>query len=296
MALLLAVSVSAQNGAQDILNKFKGKAVKTEKPATKTEEAPAKEEPKATASKGALPDGMFVLRQSYQLHDEANDEYFGMDGKDEFGATYSVGFFYKGHFCASGIVAKPWAYDSAIEEYTSDYTPVVSQTQYIELGSASAAAKTVNFGTEEPIEIEYEAAYLFSTPKVNKAGFGVDLTPGEKSGSIVWVTNADKNKLAPQYTIEKATFSSTNKEEVTAPANAVGGVFFVPSGNDYIVSGIINRTDEGWCINFVFDRYDIESLDETIDAPVTPAATSESDSQESANSNSKRGSLTPVKK
>lgn len=295
MALLLAVSVSAQEDVHRLLQRGKGKAVKTEKPATKTEDTPAQEAPKATAPQGALPDGMFVLRQSYQLHDEANDEYFGMDGKDEFGATYSVGFFYKGHFCASGIVAKPWAYDSAIAEYTNDYTPVVSQTQYIELGSASAAAKAVNFGTEEPIEIEYEAAYLFSTPKVNKAGFGVDLTPGEKSGSIVWVTNADKNKLAPQYTIEKATFSSTNKEEISAPANAVGGVFFVPSGNGYIVSGIINRTDEGWCINFVFDRYDIESLDETIGAPATPAA-SESGAQESGDNNPKRGSLTPVKK
>lgn len=205
-----------------------------------------------------IPEGVFILKQDYQLYDKENEDFFGSEDSDIFGTVYSVGFFYKRSMIVSDAGYRPWNYDSKFDEYRNKYDGVLYKSYYATVFADNIETfQEINTGEENPIEIAEGKCYAYTHPSVTMKGVAIHESENSMAGSILWVVKEGKTFKTE---IAKFTANSTESVELTSvPDNAIGAVFVVKDS----IAGIVNNTNGKWTLDFPFAGV-LKDLDDMI--------------------------------
>jgi hypothetical protein len=208
----------------------------------------------------AVRDGLFVVRQSYQLRDSVTA--YGWNNLPQFGTTYSLGVKAVDGYYLDDKAVNPWQYDPKFDEYrdSKQYTPVISQSDCFQLSDSTFRKVTFRLPPEsvESSKFQFVTDSLFA----NK-GFAVDNSDGAKAGWLVWVVSADSlDKINAEalslliYRSELKFEAGKNAYKIDAPTSSktvVGGIYIVPKIEgigkiSFYLSGIANRQEGDWRI------------------------------------------------
>ncbi|MDR1023133.1 MAG: hypothetical protein LBL94_07690 [Prevotellaceae bacterium] len=189
----------------------------------------------------AVKDGIFILKQSYQIKDVATTPptYYRWGDNPHMGTVYTVGIKAADGFYTCSKALSPWNYDKRYEQYrkVATYLPVISETSYRPLDSAKYAAMT--FSADSSIFAVDSSIIHLKTGLFERKGFREDYSPGAKAGWLVWIASdkniAEADAVHISLTIYKTELryeAGKNRYEVKKPAVAgkviIGGLYLVP--------------------------------------------------------------------
>lgn len=217
---------------------------------------------------------LFLLRQDYSLYDKKKKTYYGYNGNDQFGMTYTLGLRCKGFNILLDEAIHPWVYDANYKEFQEKrLEPVITSSHYllfndsvnngyVEMDSVVCAKQTIR-----------ENFFYASSPFVSmQDGFTLNTADTCKTGFLVWVVNEGGDietgqfKMDLKYSIVKAEmFGSINIVPPVASDSIIGGFYLTGSGNKdcpYLLTGIAIMRDERWTINFPFKGFKFETSPE----------------------------------
>ncbi|GAP71198.1 hypothetical protein SAMD00024442_1_11 [Candidatus Symbiothrix dinenymphae] len=206
----------------------------------------------------AVRDGLFVVRQSYQLRDSVTS--YGWNNLPQFGTTYSLGVKVVDGYYLDAQAVTPWLYDPKFDEYrdSKQYTPVISQTDCYRLSDTTF--RKVSFRL--PSEGVGSSNFQFVTDSLfANEGFAADNSDGAKAGWLVWVVSADSlDKITAGalslliYRNELKFEAGENTYKIDAPTTTktvVGGIYIVPKTEgigkiSFYLGGIAHRQEGDW--------------------------------------------------
>lgn len=185
----------------------------------------------------AVRDGLFCVRSGFQLRQVGSDEYFGRNGREEFGASYAIGVKLPGGYCLSAPSVRPWDYDEAVQDFAADYAPVPYVTEMAPL-SQSLQFQPLEQDAGKAQALSSELLYRFEAKTFGDTAFVTDPYRGEKEGWAVWVTmegtagqGAVTDFMAYRHRLDVVSDSTSYaipKPMVVGNREVVGGVYVVP--------------------------------------------------------------------
>ncbi|MDR1499527.1 MAG: hypothetical protein LBI58_00940 [Tannerellaceae bacterium] len=216
----------------------------------------------------AVTNNLIVIQQKYQLKDNTSKrgQYFGRDGKPDFGQVYAVGVKAGDGYFTVAKVQYPWLYDANFEEFKTkiQYTPVVSATSYRDWKGSQY--EKLDFTASKSISGD---SILFVKSKTFKGkGLSVDASDGRKKGWICWfIQGKDAGGFTVSYQATEIAFESGNtiaEAGGTAPENVAGGIFVSQKSLETgqvatILSGMVFKNDGKWFVKKANE--DVESDD-----------------------------------
>jgi hypothetical protein len=242
----------------------------------------------------AVKDGLFIVRQNYQLQDITKETptYYGWNNNPHFGTTYALGVKTVNGFYSDDKVFHPWNYDSHYNQYRSNNTlaPVISETNYRTLVSPAYAA--MPFSKDSCTSI-YDSYFVHVQNSVFKnKGFQVNNTNEEKNGWVVWAIS--EKSIATEDTIpvslliyktELVFEEGKDRYEIKDPSTdkvIAGGIYVVPEVTavgqiTFRLSGLLLKIEGKW--NVV--RLESVSGDDSSNTPgnLTPVTREDNDSK-----------------
>lgn len=183
----------------------------------------------------AIRNGIFILSQDYQLKDTTTNEYFGRNGQEEFGKTFSLGIKVEKGYCYLDPVQRPWLYDNNFERYRASHVPQIYKTRFKEF-TDSLMTECASFNLKKSVELYPETVYYMPDPISFKGqGFHTDSTPGNKQGWVVWVV-VDKPLTAttPSDSIAYLIY----RKELDVKADSLKYAINVPTTTQTVIGGI----------------------------------------------------------
>lgn len=226
----------------------------------------------------AVKNGIFLLRQDYQLKDTATGKYYGRGGNNMFGSVYAWGIKVKGGYYLSDRGVRPWRYDANFDEYRRTHVPVLYKTYRKEITDTTII--TLQWDGEQMTELVPGKFGYVTDSLFQEEGFEADLTFGKKAGWLVWII-AEKaiEEAMPgtpvSYTIYRKELT-IKKDVEEYPTNAPsterkiwGGIYIVPEQTavgqiTFRLVGIMAQLDGQWTVFTPFRK--IAALEES--APV----------------------------
>ncbi len=212
--------------------------------------------------------GLFLLRQDYQIKDTATGKYYGRGG-DVFGSIYALGIKLQGGYCLSDRGVRPWEYDEHFNDYRKGYIPVMYKTYRREL-TDTAMTGCPQWGDKRMRELllgkfSYVADSLFGGD-----GFETDLTAGRKKGWLVWVVSKKAiAEAAPQTSVSYAIYrkeldirDGAGEYVIDAPSvdqKVWGGIYVVPVQTavgqiTFRLVGVVDRWGDQWIVFTPFEK------------------------------------------
>jgi hypothetical protein len=235
----------------------------------------------------AVKNGIFILKQSYQIKDTATTPptYYRWDDNPHMGTVYTVGIKAADGFYTCSKALSPWDYDERYKQYRkATYLPVISETGYRSLDSAKYAAMT--FAADSVVFAVDSSIIHLKTELFARKGFREDYSPGTKAGWLVWIASdkdiAEVDTVPVTLTIYKTELqyqTGKNRYEIKEPAIAgkviIGGLYLVPEVTGigetaFKLAGFTLKLAEGW--NVV-----VPAASQTVPPPprLTPVKTEE---------------------
>ena len=228
-------------------------------------------------------DGLFVVKQSYQICDRETGDLFGFRGNKEFGTTYSVGVKVADGFLLTDSALRPWVGDANFAKYAEKYDPIFYQSRFRTL-KPDAKYDSLAYDLTKQDQLVDTAVYRFASEAFEKKGFILDTAAGKKEGWIVLVTagkDADLETAELKYDIcrydieikdgsSSFTLKNPNPDQVV-----LGGIYVVPAYTaigvmEFRLCGVVAQSGKDWKIYCPFAGVEAgdevkESADENSD-------------------------------
>ncbi len=232
----------------------------------------------------AVKDGMYVVRQEYQLEDTVTGQRFGRYGNEEFGSFASLVIRTSvGDFFESGIFA-PWERDANYDRYRSTHKPLLSRCVMTEIGDTVISTVELSVDRIHPVDSVFS---FISQREANTRGFVTKSYNRKTDGWIVWLSgdstlDKTRNTLMPEFLIYKKSidFDVDSLGTITVdmpqtPRKLWGGIFVVPECTaigrlDFVLGGIIVKESGLWILARPFDDIRNSDLD-TLPDELTPS-------------------------
>lgn len=211
----------------------------------------------------AVKNGIFVIKQTYQLEDTTTHQRFGRYGNEEFGAFSTLAIRTNVGYIVDSRLLTPWDSDSNYARYRDSHSPVIANSYYMEL--TDSVMSPITFSADSLNIGQHRLAKL--CPKDSAlVGFSNKLYNHTTEGWVIWVSNdstlnAHIGKKSPEMTIFKRTIdfqpdSVTYKIDAPNTSNQIwGGIFVVPEQTEigqitFFLGGVIVKDKENseWVI------------------------------------------------
>ena len=223
----------------------------------------------------AVSSGLFVIRQDYRLQKNTGDSasFYGRNGNDYFGRTYSLGVKVENGICTYEKMLNPWSVDDNYRKYIDDesYKPIIFRTEYRPAVTPEYKMLLIDW-----TEAEVQESLLF-VPDSLGDGFMLDYESGKKDGWIVLVTSDGdwtEDDEAPfvfdiyRTSIEiKEDQSSCIIKPPSTTRQILGGIYVCPVVSSvgklsFLLTGIVEYNDSNWRITKFAENSEIKKYDE----------------------------------
>lgn len=219
-----------------------------------------------------IKDYVFLLRQDYCLYDKKRKKYYGYEGQEMFGTTYSIGLRCKNFNVILDEAVHPWEYDSNYLSFKdTKLEPVVTDSYYSLIGDTDSChyIKTDSIiSITRSIKEKY--AYMSAPWVSNQDGFTINTSDTCKTGIIIWVVNGNSNgergfaDVTLKTTLIKGEmFGSINVIPPVNSSQIIGGFYLTDSKYStfpYQLTGIVALREEKWTLNFPFKNFQVEEI------------------------------------
>lgn len=205
----------------------------------------------------AIKDGIFVIRQTYQLEDTITQQRFGRYGNEEFGAYSSLAFRTSDGFIVDSQLLSPWETDSNFSRYRTSHKPVMAQAYSVEFGDSIMSP--ITYSTDSLNLGQLRLAKLCPQDS-SFVGFDNKIYKSPTEGWVVWLSNDSTINESiglkkPDFTIFKRTVEfhpDTMSYRIDTPnisKQLWGGIFVVPEQTaigqiTFFLGGVIVREIE----------------------------------------------------
>lgn len=216
----------------------------------------------------AVRDGLFLLRQDYQLKDTVSGKYYGRGG-DVFGSVYALGVKLRGGYCLADRGVHPWEYDANFNEYRSVYVPVMYKIYRREMAGATMTECPAWEGKQVRELVSGKFSFIEDSLFRNE-GFETDLTAGKKAGWFVWVVSGKTLEEATpgtevSYTIYRKELDireNVGEYAIDAPSTnqkVWGGIYVVPVRTavgqiTFRLIGVMDKQENQWIMFTPFGK------------------------------------------
>ncbi|MDR1683790.1 MAG: hypothetical protein LBS25_10470 [Candidatus Symbiothrix sp.] len=136
----------------------------------------------------AVKNSFVVIHQRYQLQDSAG-AFYGADGKDYFGESYSLAVKTQEGYLIDNSALYPWKTDSRFEPYngSEEYKPVLSESKYRQWNDSVYTDQFAAFKTNEAEIILENASYFMPGSQFGNEGLSVKELADKNEGWLVCV-------------------------------------------------------------------------------------------------------------
>lgn len=184
----------------------------------------------------AVKNGIFIIKQTYQLEDTTTQQRFGRYGNDDFGAFTSLAIRTSDGYLVDSCLLYPWTTDSNYSRYRSSHKPVLASSYSMDFGDSIMSP--ISF---VPDSLNYHRYRLTKLNPQDSSYLGFENRIYKKptEGWAVWLSsdsilNEFKGHKKPELTIYKRTIdfhpdSLFCKIDAPNTSNRLwGGIFVVP--------------------------------------------------------------------
>lgn len=211
----------------------------------------------------AIKDGMFIIKQSYQLEDTVTKQRFGRYGNEDFGSYASLAIRTNEGIVVDKVLSAPWTVDSNFSRYRDTHRPLLSKTIAVEFGDSIPSQLSISNDSIQSINSKLS---LVCDTDSTLVGFELKKYSMPTEGWIVWVSNDStmneySGRKNPDLTIYKKNveFNADSISYVVEAPNTSkkvwGGIFIVPEQTNigqitFFLGGIVNQNsnDDTWVI------------------------------------------------
>lgn len=211
----------------------------------------------------AIKDGIFIIKQTYQLEDTTTQQRFGRYGNEEFGAFSSLAIRTTDGYIVDSMLLSPWNSDNNYSRYRDSHRPVMARSFSKEFGDSIMSqiiysVDSLNIGQSRLVKLCPQDSVFtgFSNKRYNQS----------IEGWVVWLSNDStlneyNGSKNPEFTIFKRTIdfqpdSVSYKIDTPNISKQVwGGIFVVPEQTEigqitFFLGGVIVKDDESndWVI------------------------------------------------
>jgi len=216
----------------------------------------------------ALKPTIVVVCSSFQIRNNSTGTLFGLNGRQEFGEQISYGIKTKGGIILRDCAIQPWSFNEKFVKYKKDYSPVLCEIQYSEVGE-SAKYDSLDINPDSMKSLADSSWYYCISKTFSEKGLNIDNCLGKKNGWLLWIANnkeIDLKKSTELTTIvqQKIIEISEDKDsfEIIPPKthyDIVGGMYVVPyysiGSVDFRLVGIMDRIGEKWRLTCPFHDF-----------------------------------------
>lgn len=231
--------------------------------------------------------GIFLLRQEYQLEDTLTHKRYTLDNRSDFGSVVSFGVLTESGYIVRNDIVIPWEKDRQFEQYrNSQYRPVLSKTMIRTVKDSTWCESTLIspkcvFPMKDSQWVEVKDS-LYATGLVS------DYSDGKKDGWIVWLTSGKEHKDSSALSLvtyrQSLELSGKGDDdiEIKAPDTktyVLGGIYINPCFDrigqiTFKVCGIIVKKEDSWVLLRYTSRLSAEESDaEKTDKDKAPVLT-----------------------
>jgi len=212
---------------------------------------------------------IFVLQQDYSLYDKKKKKYYGYDGEDYFGRTFSLGLKCENFNILMDEAVHPWMYDTKYESYKEkNLVPEITGSKYFFINDSTSsigAELDSIFAIKDPIKDDF--FYTSGPFLTDQENFTINVADTNRVGVLVWVINesgkinSEQLKIGLKYSTLRTEMIGT--VSVTPPVSkesVIGGFFLTESGkkdNPYSLSGIVVLRNGTWNLHFPFKNFSV---------------------------------------
>ena len=213
--------------------------------------------------------GVFIVKQSYELADSADNRY-GLSGNKEFDIDCTLAVKIKNGFLVSERTIHPWDFNSRFDQYRGSYTPKLFSAQFSEVGS-QCRYDSITIDDSKLKPVFSGMLYAQESEQFFGDGFALGGNIGENEGWIVWFTKKKGTNLLKSTDLnvsivqKKLNISPRDNDSyfyqvdsLTTSDEIVGGIFLIPEvisvGHmELKLCGVVCRIDNGWmlCCPFI---------------------------------------------
>jgi hypothetical protein len=210
----------------------------------------------------AVKDGIFIVRQSYQIKDTATNTLYGWNGDEQFGYAVSLGIKAQNGYYLDNRAVEPWRYDDKFAEYNGkkQYVPVISESECRPLTNDSAFS-IFSYDKDRLKTLSDGQFYFAGDSLLDRQGFDPDDSNGNKDGWLVWVLSPDSIRRVENesfsllvYRNELTFESGKDAYKIKDPPTdkrILGGFYVVPKvigiGKiSFCISGLLNKKEDYW--------------------------------------------------
>lgn len=211
----------------------------------------------------AIKDGMFIIKQSYQLEDTVTKQRFGRYGNEDFGSFASLAIRTNEGILVDKVLSSPWTEDPNFSRYRDTHRPLLSKTIAVEFGDSIPSQVSISYDSIHSINSRLSLVCEIDS---TLTGFELKKYNRPTEGWIVWLSNDStmneySGRKNPDFTIYKKnvefnTDSISYVVEVpSTPKKVWGGIFIVPEQTNigqitFFLGGIVNQnpSDDTWVI------------------------------------------------
>lgn len=184
----------------------------------------------------AIKDGIFVIRQTYQLEDTTTNQRFGRYGNEEFGFAASLAIRTTDGYVVDSNILFPWDTDSNFSRYRDSHRPVLASSYSMEFGDSIMTQ--ISF-TLDSVNSNQRKLSILCPTDYSSVGFDSKRYNGSTEGWVVWISNDSiiskyDGQKNPELTIFKRTIEF-KADSVLYPIDTPnttkeiwGGIFVVP--------------------------------------------------------------------
>lgn len=211
---------------------------------------------------------IFLLRQDYSLYNKKKKKYYGYEGQNQFGTTYSIALKAKGYNIIFDESVHPWNYDNKYKEFASNtLSPVLSSSSYQLINETMYSEYLPADSLITATQTIKENFLYVSKPFIEtQDGFLINNADTCKSGVVVWVCISkgsieDENasvKLLQTF-VRSEMFGSIPVYPPSNAKNVVAALYFtkseITSERNYSLSGIVLQKDGKYMLTFPFKNF-----------------------------------------
>lgn len=208
--------------------------------------------------------GVFIVKQSYELADSADNRY-GLSGNKEFDIDCTLAIKIKNGFLVSERAVHPWDFNTRFNQYRSAYTPKLFPTQFSEVGN-QCKYDSITIYESKLKSVSSGLLYAQESEQFFNDGFALGGNIGENDGWIVWFTkkkgtsllnSTDLNISIIQKNLNISSGDNASYfyqiDSLTTSDEIVGGIFLIPEvisvGHmELKLCGVALRINNGWMI------------------------------------------------
>ena len=180
----------------------------------------------------SVSEGLFLIRQEYQLEDTLTHKRYTLDNRSDFGSVVSFGVLTESGYIVRNNIVSPWENDRQFEQYwDSQYQPVLSKTM-IRTAKDSTWRESALISPQCVYPMK-DSQWVEVKDSLYAEGLATDYSDGKKDGWIVWLTSGKEHKDSSAFSLvtyrQSLELSGKDDDDIEIK---------VPNTNTYVLGGI----------------------------------------------------------